>query len=197
VYRLANRELLLVLDLTFHAAAAVVTFDKAGFGPVGVRVAKWMAVHFGDGRIVNSEGAEGEPAAFRKPARWMDYSGSVAEGVREGLTLMDHPKNVGHPSPFHVREDGWMGAMLSTEKAIPVSRETPLHLRYGVYVHGGVAQPAKLNNRWEEFAKLDLHPAFGPPRAARDCLHGGHRRFNSPQSFATTQQCLDYVQSRR
>ncbi|MBA2527593.1 MAG: PmoA family protein, partial [Pyrinomonadaceae bacterium] len=116
VYRLEDRQLLLVIDLKLDAAAGEVTFEKAGFGPVGVRVAKWMSAHFGDGRITNSAGGEGEPATFRKPARWMDYSGSVASGVREGLTLMDHPMNPGHPSPFHVREDGWMGAMLSTER---------------------------------------------------------------------------------
>jgi hypothetical protein len=197
VYRRPNRELLLIFDLTFHAAAADVTFDKAGFGPVGVRVAKWMAVHFGDGRILNSEGGQGEPGTFRKPARWMDYSGSVAEGVREGLTLLDHPKNAGHPSPFHVREDGWMGAMLSTEKAVTIVRGTPLHLRYGVYAHGGSARPEHLDRHWDDFAKLDLHPPFGPPQTERECLHGGHRKFNKPQSFSTTQQCLDYVRKGR
>jgi hypothetical protein len=54
VYRLRDRELLLVLDLKFNATSADVSFDKAGFGAVGVRVAEWMAVQFGDGRILNS-----------------------------------------------------------------------------------------------------------------------------------------------
>ncbi len=195
VYPLSGGEWMLVIDLVLKPATAAVTFDSAGFGPIGVRVAKSLSVHFGGGRIRNSTGVEGETAIFRKPARWVDYSGQIATGVLEGLTLMDHPENPHHPSPFHVREDGWMGAMLSTTGPVTIAPAQMLHLRYGVYVHRGIPPPAQLDARWSQFAKLDLHPPLGPPVAERDCLHGGHRRFNRPRAFASAADCLEFVRT--
>ena len=156
VCALPRDEWLLVVDLLLEAAAASVTFDRAGFGPMSVRVAKSIAVQFGGGRLRNSEGGEGEKQIFRRPARWVDYSGLIAPGIVEGLTLMDHPLNPGHPSPFHVRADGWMGAMLSTQEATIVTRGKPLHLRYGVYLHAGLPTAAALEAKWKDFTQLDV-----------------------------------------
>jgi hypothetical protein len=193
VYALPKDEWMLIIDLQLDPAVSSVILDRAGFGPMGVRVAKSISVHFGGGRLRNSEGDESEGKIFRKPARWVDYSGLSAPGIVEGLTLMDHPINPAFPSPFHVREDGWMGAMLSTDQPIELTPGYRLHLRYGVYVHAGFPERDALDARWREFSRLDLHPPFGPPKSERDCLHGGHRRFNVPQTFPTAQACLEYV----
>ncbi len=197
VYTLPKNECLIIIDLQLDPAVDTVTFDPGKFGPMSVRVAKSIAVHFGGGRLRNSEGGEGEQEIFHKHARWVDYSGLSAPCIVEGLTLMDHPINPSFPSPFHVREDGWMGAMLSTEKPTVVSHGRPLHLRYAVYVHAGLPEREILDARWREFSTLDLHPPFGPPKTERECLHGGHRKFNVPHSFATTQACLDYLKLAR
>jgi hypothetical protein len=186
-------EWMLLIDLLLKPDSAEVTFDKAGFGPIGVRVAKSLSVYFGGGVIRNSERAEGEAAIFHKPARWVDYSGYIAAGIIEGLTLFDHPLNPYHPSPFHVREDGWMGAMLSAERPTVISPSKSLHLRYGVYVHSGMPELAQLDARWNYFAKLDLHPPYGPPKSARDCLNGNHRLFNVPHPFRSPKECEEAV----
>jgi len=196
VYPLPDAEWMLVLDLLLEPDSEDVTFQRAGFGPIGVRLAKWLSVHFGDGRIRNSSGAEGEKAIFRKPARWVDYSGLIARGSIEGLTLFDHPGNPGHPSPFHVREDGWMGATLSEDRDTVVTRGKPLHLRYGVFVHAGMPDRTAIEKRWRQFAQLDLDPPYGPPKTERDCLHGGHRKINTPHRFVTAKQCLDFVEGK-
>ena len=94
-----------------------------------------------------------EAGCFRKPARWCDYSGPVTATVNEGITLMDHPMNLNHPVPFHVRDDGWMGAALTFPGAHAIRPGEPLQLRYGLYVHGGIPPLAELQARWEEFAK--------------------------------------------
>jgi hypothetical protein len=193
-YPLTTGEWMLVIDLTLTPVGGDATFDKAGFGPIGVRVAKSLSVYFGGGAIRNSEKAEGETAIFRKPARWVDYSGYIAPDIIEGLTLFDHPLNPGHPSPFHVREDGWMGAMLSTDRAVVATASSPLHLRYGVYVHARMPDASRLDERWRQFAKLDLHPPFGPPKSARDCLNGNHRLFNVPHPFRDPKECQQAVQ---
>lgn len=147
---------LLVIELTLDAANGPVTLEssKTAYGPIGVRVAKSMSVQYGDGQIRNSEKATGERALFRRPARWVDYSGSVAQGVTEGLTLFDDPRNPGHPSPFHVREDGWMGAMLPPDRPTVIEKGHGLRLRYGVYVHAGAPGAEELDARWREFAAL-------------------------------------------
>lgn len=190
-YPLSAGEWMLVIDLLLKPESGDATFDKAGFGPIGVRVAKSLSVYFGGGVIRNSEKSEGESAVFRKPARWVDYSGYIAPGVIEGLTLFDHPLNPDHPSPFHVREDGWMGAMLSTERAIVATASKPLHLRYGIYMHSRMAEPAQLDAHWNQFAKLDLHPPYGPPKSERECLNGNHRLFNVPHPFRSPKECQE------
>ncbi|MBS0278961.1 MAG: PmoA family protein [Proteobacteria bacterium] len=192
-YPLEGKEWLLVLDLTLDAVNSKAVFAQSGFGPIGVRVSKWISEHFGNGRLRNSEGGQGEPAIFRKPARWTDCSGTVMAQAEEGIALFDHPMNPSHPSPFHVRADGWMGAMLSTKQAVEITPGHPLHLRYGVYSHAGIPDISSIDRMWTRFARLDLHPPFGPPTAERDCLHGGHRRFNRPRAFRSAKDCIDFV----
>lgn len=194
---LPRDEWMLIIDLHLETAGEPAVIGKGSFGPIGVRMAKWIGVHHGGGRIRNSEGAEGEPAIFRKPARWVDYSGQVATGVVEGLTLMDHPSNPRHPSPFHVREDGWMGAMLTVHEPYTVAPGKPLNLRWAVYVHAGMPPPEEIEKVWKRFATEPLRPAASPPRSERDCLHGDHRRCCVPRTFASTKDCLDFVKASR
>jgi Family of unknown function (DUF6807) len=150
---------LLVLDLQFEAPEKPVTLGATAFGPVGVRVAKTMGILDGGGRIRNSEGDEGEQGprgAFRKHARWVDYSGPIAPGVAEGLTLLDHPSNPRHPPAFHVRADGWIGASPTLDEAIEIRPGAPLRLRYGLFVHGGVPKPEAIERRWRDFAAMAI-----------------------------------------
>jgi hypothetical protein len=150
---------LLVLDLQFEAHEKPVTLGATAFGPVGVRVAKTMGINDGGGRIRNSEGDEGEQGprgAFRKHARWVDYSGPIAPGVAEGMTLLDHPSNPRHPPAFHVRADGWMGASPTLDGPIEIRPGTPLRLRYGLLIHGGVPKAEVIERRWRDFAALPI-----------------------------------------
>lgn len=153
---LPNGEYLMILDLELTARGEPVTFGKTPFGIVGVRVAKSVGVRDGGGRIRNDTGGTNEKEIFWKPARWVDYSGATDDGVIEGLTLMDHPMNPQHPSPFHVREDGWMGASLSYNAPVVVAPEKPLRLRYGLLVHRDLPERAALTKRWEEFVATKL-----------------------------------------
>jgi hypothetical protein len=126
---------------------------------VGVRMAKTIGVNDGGGMIRNSEGninELGPNGAFRKRARWVDYSGPITRDAAEGITLLDHPANPNHPTHFHVRGDGWMGASLTFEKSITIEPGTPLRLRYGLYVHGGVPPIKALDTRWSDFARSTL-----------------------------------------
>ena len=156
VQPLEGKEWLLLLDLEFRAADQPVTFGQSPFGLVGVRMAKTIGVNDGGGTIRNSEGGVDEAGCFRLPARWVDYSGPIAPGKEEGITLMDHPSNVHFPVPFHVRNDGWMGAAFSFPGAVEVKPGAPLRLRYGLYIHAGMPERARLQARWEAFAKTEF-----------------------------------------
>lgn len=194
---LPRDEWMLVIALSLDAAAEPAVIDKGNFGPIGVRMNKWIGVHHGGGQIRNSDGAEGETAIFRKPARWVDYSGAVAPGVIEGLTLMDHPSNPRHPAPFHVREDGWMGAMLALDEPYTILPGKPLHLRYGLYVHGGRPTLDAIDEVWKKFATEPLRKPFGPPKTERECLHGDHRLYNVPHTFSNSNECVDFVRKHK
>ncbi len=69
---------------------------------------------------------------------------------------MDHPSNPNHPTGFHVRGDGWMGASLTYDAPRTVKRAEPLVLRYGLWVHTGKPEPATIEARWKAFAETKL-----------------------------------------
>jgi hypothetical protein len=152
VQLLENGEWLLLIDSQFEARKAPVELKETAFGMIGVRMAKTIGVADGGGTIRNSDGGVDEAGCFRKPARWCDYSGAILTGVNEGITLMDHPMNLNHPVPFHVRNDGWMGAALTFPGAHTIAVGESLKLRYGLYIHRGIPEPAQIEERWKAFA---------------------------------------------
>jgi hypothetical protein len=158
------RSWFLVVDLELSPPKGRnVVFGATGFGLLAVRVARSLGVHDGGGRILNSEGQVNEKAMFRLPARWCDYSGRLtnAENGLAGVTLMNHPMNPRHPTAFHVRDDGWMGACLSLEEPLELTEDQKLRLRYGLWVHDGRPEQAAIEQHWQRFRDLpvaDLAP---------------------------------------
>jgi hypothetical protein len=147
----------LLVDSEFTAPKGqTATFDPSGFGLMSARMAKTIGVIDGGGRILNSEGQVNEEEVFRKPANWCDYSGRLTNDARgfAGITLMNHPQNPNHPTAYHVRNDGWMCACLSLEQPIVVNDSTPLHLRWGLWVHEGVPGREKCEAMWRQFSAM-------------------------------------------
>ncbi|MEZ6130714.1 MAG: PmoA family protein [Planctomycetaceae bacterium] len=146
VLPLADNEYTVEFQITLSPGAQheTVTLGKTNFGILAMRVSKSLSAFFGGGTISDSEGNTGEEQIFGKQARWMDYSGPVAVGtgatrqvVAEGITCFDHPQNLRHPTFWHVRSDGWMGASYGMQAAHPIDRQNPLTLRYLIHVHSG------------------------------------------------------------
>lgn len=125
------------IQSTFRPTADSLEFAKTNFGFLAVRVAKHISAHFGGGTLTNSDGATGEPAIFGKPAKWVDYSGPSPKGGYEGITYFDHPSNPTHPTKWHVREDGWMGASVCFDGIYTTTKKTPLTIRYLLHAHTG------------------------------------------------------------
>ena len=165
-------ETLIELQSTFRPTADMLEFGKTNFGFLAVRVAKSLSAHFGGGQLSDSEGRVGEPAIFGNRARWMDYSGpsplpsalrgeepgvsgsaSDSKTVTEGITYFDHPSNPSHPTHWHVREDGWMGASACFAEPLTTTKAAPLVLRYLLHAHADQPDPARANSLFDQFAK--------------------------------------------
>jgi hypothetical protein len=156
-------ETFIELQSTFRPTADTLEFGKTNFGFLAVRVAKHISAHFGGGTLTNSEGAVGEPAIFAKPAKWADYSGPSPKGGAEGITYFDHPTNPGHPTKWHVREDGWMGASVCLDGPVTTTKAKPLTLRYLLHAHAGPIAPDRAAKVLKDFA---ARPRFEVAKAS-------------------------------
>jgi hypothetical protein len=89
------------------------------------------------------------------------------------VTYFDHPTNPGHPSAWHVREDGWMAASVCFAGPRTTTRRDPLTLRYLLHAHRGRLDAARASEASRAFAgrpPFELvkapakHTAFGVRR---------------------------------
>ena len=147
-------ETLLELQATFTPQAESLEFGQTNFGFLAVRVARSLSATFGGGKLSDSEGRVGEPAIFGQTATWMDYSGPIANDQTEGITFFDHPENPDHPTHWHVRSDGWMGASACFAKARTITKTEPLVLRYLLHAHAGAYDANRAQAVFQEFAAL-------------------------------------------
>lgn len=152
---LEDSEWFMIIDMEFKTSDKTVTLGKTPFGIIGIRMAKTIGVNDGGGTIRNSEGAVNEKEVFWKRARWVDYSGPIASGNEEGITLFDHPENPNFPSYFHVRNDGWMGASLTHDGPRTIQPDKPLRLHYGLYVHSNIKPLNAIDAKWKQFVKIE------------------------------------------
>jgi hypothetical protein len=175
---LEDDEHALELQITMRPPENVpqVSLEQTNFGFLAVRVAKSISAHFGRGKLINSEGQQDEENIFGKPARWMDYSGSVAAGhgkerktVVEGITFFDHPTNPRYPTHWHLREDGWMGASFCMKEGYTITSAKPLELRYLLHSHSGAYAPKRAAAVHRQFA---ARKGFDVAKSARK-----HRQF--------------------
>ncbi len=155
VLPLPGSEWLLVIDMEFKAKDQAVTLGKTPFGMIGVRMAKTIGVNDGGGTIRNSEGGINEKEVLWKQARWVDYCGAVTDDKVGGITLFDHPGNPNHPSYFHVRNDGWMGASLTFDAPREIRPDKPLRLRYGLYIHRDMKSSDAIQTKWKQFTEIE------------------------------------------
>lgn len=180
VQPLDDGETLLELQSIFTPAAESIEVQQSNFGFLAVRVASSISEHFGDGRLTNSEGlvgekdADGQPNIFGRTARWMDYSGSISDGITEGITFFDHPSNPRYPTRWHVREDGWMGASFCMDAPFTITRAQPLRLRYLLHAHRDHHDPQRATAVAAEFARW---PTYDVIRSSRP-----HRQFEIIES---------------
>lgn len=129
---------------TLTALDKDVSFEDNKEGMIGIRVARQLE-HPSDkpelftdasGKATNvpimnnegvsgvyksSEGLEGD-AVWGTRGKWVDLSGNI-NGEEISLIMMDHPKNVGHPTYWHARGYGLYAANNLGQKAMSGGKE--------------------------------------------------------------------------
>lgn len=156
-------------DITLQAIGKV-TFNDTKEGTFGLRLAAGLeaptarnatALPKRTGKMVNSNGQEGEANAWGKRANWIDVSGEV-EDEKLGVAIFDHPSNPQHPTYWHARGYGLLAANIfgvrafENNKTLNGSRTLEagqtMTFRYRVLVHPGDQQTANVAALYEKYA---------------------------------------------
>jgi hypothetical protein len=153
---------LIDLTVTFHATNGPVTFGDTKEGFLGLRVADTMRVKGGRGHIETSADTK-DAAAWGKRAAWVDYYGPVRDATL-GVAIFDHPRNLRHPTWWHVRDYGLFAANPfgihdfepqqpagAGSHTIPSGGE--LTFRYRLYLHPGSTAEARVADAWAAYAE--------------------------------------------
>lgn len=147
-----------ILDADIEWKAVVdVTIQKTNHGLFALRVANDLSP-WGGGRLVSSEGAEGEVATFGKPARWCAFYGKRinAKGEpMEGIALMEHPGNPWNPCPWFTRDYGNISPMPFNWLTEPwkLAAGKSVQLKYRVVIFAGDPQEAGLERLYQDWSR--------------------------------------------
>jgi hypothetical protein len=154
--------------ITIHADHGPVTFGDTKEGTMALRVHPALQPKQdppspdGPGRIINDSG-ETDDQAWGRPARWVDYSGTIDQR-KVGVAILDHPDNLRHPTRWHARDYGLMAANPfglhdfageapgSGDHTIPAGDS--LSFRYLLVLHEGDAAAAGIDDRWRAWAEV-------------------------------------------
>jgi hypothetical protein len=118
--------------------------------------------------ITNALGDQGEANAWGKPSPWCDFSGDIPDVGMRGLTIFDNPGNLRHPSSWHIRNYGLMGAnafgysyfnekeynkgLIPENGDYTFAANDTLTFNYRMYVHSGDVQEAAVAERYADYA---------------------------------------------
>lgn len=113
------------------------------------------------GKMVNAEGAMGEPNVWGKRSNWVDHYGEV-EGETLGIAILDHPSNPRHPTYWHSRAYGLFAANIfglhdferdkTKDGSLTLASGGTLRFRYRVIVHPGEPGAAGIAAKYTEYA---------------------------------------------
>ena len=161
-YRSPAGQRLFDVAVTFRAPYGDVKFgDTKEGGLIGVRIHDSLRERGGSGTVTTAAGIVGATAAWGKPAAWCDYSGTLEGAGVRGLTVFDHPGNLRHPTTWHIRDYGLMGANCFGYSYFTKGKENGdfllekggvLSFEYRIYIHTGDVNEARVAEHYGDFA---------------------------------------------
>ncbi len=101
---------------------------------------------------ITAESRKSLEPAHGKPARWVDLTLDMADGKKGGVTLMDHPRNLRHPSPWHIAampHEFHHAPLFKGPYTLEAGKQ--LSFRFRVLVHPGQLSRPQVERQWREF----------------------------------------------
>jgi hypothetical protein len=89
-----------------------------------------------------------------KPARWVDLTLDMADGKTGGVTIMDHPKNFRHPSPWHIAampHEFHHAPLFSGPYTLKAGNKLSFDFR--ILIHSGQVDKVFVEKQWKDFSK--------------------------------------------
>jgi Methane oxygenase PmoA len=156
-----DRTRIIDCEFVIDANHGPVTFGDSKEGTFAVRLGPELSAP--NNHMLNSNGAQGEPAIWGKPADWVAYSGTVS-GKPVTVAVLDHPKSFRHPTTWHARAYGLLAANpfgfreFSNDPSKDGSWTVPEHqsltFRYRVIIDEGHLTGPELTDLYRQYAAL-------------------------------------------
>ena len=154
---------------TFTAAGADVVLDRTplpgqkggkgygGYAGISLRMAKetrgWTFLD-SEARQYHQKMGKQAKSMHGLAARWLDYSGTTAEGEAGGVAIFDHPDNLRHPTKWYVSAGmPYFSPALIFDRPHTIPAGKSLTLTYRIVVHPGPGRKEELDKLWRRFAK--------------------------------------------
>lgn len=149
------------LEIIFKAAFGdVVLGDTKEGGICAVRVREPLQGDRG-GLLANAHGGVTEPEIWGYRSPWIDDSGKL-DGRKVGIAILDHPGSFRHPTHWHARDYGLIGANpfawhdygkgWSLDGSYTIKSGLTLPFRYRLYLHEGDCGKAGVARKWIDYA---------------------------------------------
>jgi Methane oxygenase PmoA len=113
------------------------------------------------GKMVDSQGREGEKQIWGKRADWVDYYG-VVDGDPLGIAIFDNPSNPRHPTWWHARSYGLFAANIfglhdfendkTKDGSLTLEPSQSQRFRYRVVIHPGDVRSAHIAQLYSAYA---------------------------------------------
>ena len=147
------------------AADGDATFGDTKEGMFAIRVDRTLRQKGAraKGGIADSEGRK-DADVWGKRSNWVAFHGPDEKGEPAVVAVLDHPSNLRHPTWWHARDYGLLAANPfgihdfegKKDKHAGdhvLKKGETLVFRYGVVLHHGSLESAKLGERWTNFSK--------------------------------------------
>ncbi|MCC7043953.1 MAG: PmoA family protein [Acidobacteria bacterium] len=144
------------VDLTWTASVDV-TIQKNNHALFALRAAHDITP-WGGGRLVSSEGREGETGTFGEPGRWCAFFGRrthARDEPIEGIALMDHPGGPWSPCRWFTRDYGFLSPMPFNWLEHPwrLAAGRSVRIRHRVVMFAGDPRDAGLDQLYREWIR--------------------------------------------
>jgi len=112
------------------------------------------------GRMTNSRGGVGAGECWGRPAEWCDYVGPLGDDT-VGVAVLDHPKNLRHPTTWHIRDYGLYTANPFGLHDFPDGKDRDgsvvwkkgenAEFNYRIIIHKGDTAAARIADQWQVY----------------------------------------------